>query len=774
MLGNKFNISYKNDAIEIENLTSIDIENCLVSGKNIFSQSLIHTTFDFKPYETKTISLSTLLKDNFIDSWKNRKIDFKIYSNNRLIFEKSINDLSKCYVVISNDKFENIADKLISKLDEYSNVQILHYTIGYKSKLKYSNLTNIEFTIPGDPFDSQHMQFSKPCVFLDVLEKGYKNVVFIDADVQIRSNIDKVWEYCIDLEESPIFQRSNWDYVCVKGKYIPEIRLSKFLELPEKQKYPYFITNIVIFNQTHKDLFAQWKDICFADEIDEIRKSEFLHDEVILNSLMWKKEIAPKCKYFLINVADLQDVQFFYHYNFNGYEEIVDMNDYGRGHASQSYFPYDKSQIIGFHCIKDPIVAEDVNQFIYSQEKEFTFKENLISFYESMKLSSNRINEDYQEVKILNHYIDGPFIEIKCDVKKEFKVEFWNDDKLEYSTVLGSNMWARPYKKYFGNYRCKVYDGDELVFDEKFNPTEKRVYIAIQSSSLGDTLAWMPYAEEFRKKWNCHVVISTFKNELFIEQYPELEFVTPGTIVHNLYASYHIGWFYSDDEPEKYKTDRHPRDFKHYSLQQTSSDILGLDFKYVKPKLKIPQVEKKKRVGIGFHSTAQTKYWNNPTGWQEVVDFLNSKGYEPMIISREGDNYMGNRFPTGVTKLPEGNFDNLIKEMASCEFFIGIGSGLSWLAWALDLPIFLISGFSTPISEFEGPNIFRIFNDKVCNGCYNRYRLDAGDWNWCPDHKGTPRQFECTKQISGKMVIDEIKRYLTTKDIETVDFIEIN
>jgi hypothetical protein len=37
--------------------------------------------------------------------------------------------------------------------------------------------------------------------------------------------------------------------------------------------------------------------------------------------------------------------------------------------------------------------------------------------------------------------------------------------------------------------------------------------------------------------------------------------------------------------------------------------------------------------------------------------------------------------------------------------------------------------------------------------------LDAGDWNWCPDQKGTDRQFECTKSITGEYVIKEIEKY---------------
>ena len=55
----------------------------------------------------------------------------------------------------------------------------------------------------------------------------------------------------------------------------------------------------------------------------------------------------------------------------------------------------------------------------------------------------------------------------------------------------------------------------------------KKVFISFESSSLGDTISWVPYCEEFRKKHNCEVVVSTFKNFLFEKTYPNLKFVKP-------------------------------------------------------------------------------------------------------------------------------------------------------------------------------------------------------------------------------------------------------
>jgi autotransporter strand-loop-strand O-heptosyltransferase len=84
---------------------------------------------------------------------------------------------------------------------------------------------------------------------------------------------------------------------------------------------------------------------------------------------------------------------------------------------------------------------------------------------------------------------------------------------------------------------------------------------------------------------------------------------------------------------------------------------------------------------------------------------------------------------------------------------------LSWLSWAVNTPTVLVSGFSYDWAEMQ--DCVRISAPKgKCEGCFNRYRLDAGDWNWCPDHKGTDRQFECTKSITPQSVIKELEKFL--------------
>jgi autotransporter strand-loop-strand O-heptosyltransferase len=109
-------------------------------------------------------------------------------------------------------------------------------------------------------------------------------------------------------------------------------------------------------------------------------------------------------------------------------------------------------------------------------------------------------------------------------------------------------------------------------------------------------------------------------------------------------------------------------------------------------------------------------------------------------------------------------------QLYHADFFIGIGSGLSWLAWALRKPVVMISGFSSPTCEFSTSN-YRVINTDVCHGCFNdvRHKFDRGDWNWCPRLKNTERMFECTTKIHPEQVIFKIEQLILEQKLMTLE-----
>ena len=230
------------------------------------------------------------------------------------------------------------------------------------------------------------------------------------------------------------------------------------------------------------------------------------------------------------------------------------------------------------------------------------------------------------------------------------------------------------------------------------------------------------------------------------------------SVVHNLTAMYSIGLFYGEDG--KLDMFRHRTNPLTMPLQAIAADILGLSYTEIKPRIPQPTTElDSKQVTIAIHSTAQAKYWNNPDGWQQIVDWLKSKGYTVKLLSSEGLDYMGNKAPEGVVLHPNSSLEDVMVELKKSKMFIGISSGLSWLSWALNVPTAIISGFTDPISEMESCSRISAPKNK-CSGCWSRHKFNPGDWNWCPDHKGTPRQFECSREITSDTVIRELEKML--------------
>ena len=419
--------------------------------------------------------------------------------------------------------------------------------------------------------------------------------------------------------------------------------------------------------------------------------------------------------------------------------------------------------------ISNQLVKLIENKYGYKIPDNNSFGEDLLSMYKLVmneEITQNKpLTKDYTFVR---HYVTQPYFEVQGTTENKLNIKCYDDkNEISYQNELSINCWVKLNKEYFIKWRTTVEENGEIIYDETLDLKYKRVYISFESKSLGDTMAWIPYCEVFRKKHGCKLIVSTFLNSLFKDQYPEIEFVEPGDSVPNIHAQYRLGWHYTSEGV--YDNNKHPFDFKKMPLQKTATDILGLDYEEVRPLLKLPDTPKKKKVGIGFHSTAQSKYWNNPDGWQAVVDHLNNLGYECMIYSKEGDGYMNNNYPEDVTIFKGGNLQEVINDLSECEFFIGLGSGLSWLAWACKLPVVLISGFSEKWAETT-LDTYRVINESVCHGCFNSDRLDAGDWNWCPLHKNTDRMFECTKEISSDMVIKEINELLNDQKNEFKNF----
>lgn len=392
----------------------------------------------------------------------------------------------------------------------------------------------------------------------------------------------------------------------------------------------------------------------------------------------------------------------------------------------------------------DILKINDIEYNMSSPLDNEYIKQNILSF-------GDDINNLKPIVNVQISHIDGLRLDLYSNTDDNFYVTILDkNENVIYDTFLSNNMFCQLYPKYIIGTKYKIYHNSTLIKEETINFKGKKIYISFESSSVGDTIAWIPYCEQFKKEHQCEVIVSTFKNYMFEKTYPNLTFVEPGSIVNNIHGIFRIGWFYDNTlEPENPET---------IPLQKAATNILNLDFQELQTKIYFEPKERpytEKYICIAPMSTAGCKLWNHPTGWSDLAKFLNNNGYKVINISKDGDEI------DGVINIEDDSMENTMNIIHHSEFVIGLSSGLSWVSWGLGKHVVMISNFSEKDHEFT-TNCTRIINEDVCHGCWNNpeHKFDKGDWYWCPLHKGTDRQFECHKSITPEMVINNIKYLL--------------
>ena len=313
------------------------------------------------------------------------------------------------------------------------------------------------------------------------------------------------------------------------------------------------------------------------------------------------------------------------------------------------------------------------------------------------------------------------------------------------------------HRKYHFKARIDVWRGQALVLTHCFDALGKLVVIHIDSPALGDTIASMTSITRFQKEHACRVVVRMQDTliQLFAGMHPSITFLGYDDVVpSHAYATYVVPYGRFQDRALAHN----PVEFRRVGLLDSPALILGLYGCEGPPPIMLPRQRTVpgRYVCIAITATSPAKLWLNRDGWPEIVAFMRAIGFRVLCIDTL-------HWPlVEPLDLPEGSEDFTGKSLAdvcgllgNADLMIGLSSGLSWLAWALEVPVVVISGFTNPKTEFATP--YRVINTDVCNSCWNdpAFPLNVGDT--CPRHEGTARAFECTRAISAAQVIAMLK-----------------
>ena len=199
---------------------------------------------------------------------------------------------------------------------------------------------------------------------------------------------------------------------------------------------------------------------------------------------------------------------------------------------------------------------------------------------------------------------------------------------------------------------------------------------------------------------------------------------------------------------------KNPNQVNLIPLQKTATDILGLKFEEINYGIDFPKGKNpigKKYVVFGPNATAGCKEWVYEN-WVSLSKLIKELGYEVITLTQNPF------YIEGVQNVWGEELQTVANYLHHAEAFVGLGSGLSWLNWALEKHTYMINGFAKDGHEFT-ENATRIYNDNTCIFCWNDevFVFDGGDWDWCPVYKGTKKQHVCQKSITPLQVFDKLK-----------------
>jgi autotransporter strand-loop-strand O-heptosyltransferase len=321
--------------------------------------------------------------------------------------------------------------------------------------------------------------------------------------------------------------------------------------------------------------------------------------------------------------------------------------------------------------------------------------------------------------------------------------------------------------RYFVRFRLEVSQEEETLLVHEYSAANRDVLIRFPVDTIGDVLGWFPYAVKFKEQHGCQLTCAMEARliTLFRDAYPDIAFITHDQVQpERFYATYTLAVFFVKGAIYDHKN-YVPCDFRFVGLHRAAGYILGVDPIEARPHIALADESRpigEPYVCIAVQSTLQSKYWNNPNGWHDVVAYLKNSGYRVICIDQKaihGKGAVWNQIPPGAE---DQTGDRPLLERARflkhADFFVGLSSGLSWLAWAMGTPVVMISGLTHPLNEFATP--YRVINYNVCNSCWNdpRESFDRNDFLSCPRHQNSPRQFECTRLITADQVKATIRR----------------
>ena len=313
-------------------------------------------------------------------------------------------------------------------------------------------------------------------------------------------------------------------------------------------------------------------------------------------------------------------------------------------------------------------------------------------------------------------------------------------------------------ENYYIHWQIEICDNGRLVFSHLFDPDGQTVMLAAgDDCALGDALAFLPYVKVFQEKYATARVclhLPPYLQGIARRFYPQIPL--RDRVPDDSYAT-----FFFNTGLDNLLT--LPIDGRQVPLQDVGRVTLGLY--HPAPRLvwkAEPRQIREPYVCIGVQASSPIKGWFYPEGWDIVIRYLKELGYRVLCIDRDAAMTDKGLTVTRPETAEDFTGNHPLTEradmLAHADFFIGLPSGLAWLADIVGCPVVMIGGFSFYWYEF--PDAYHVYNPFSCYGCMNDIR-DNYFKNFCGRHWNTPRALECSRTISPRQVIRAIDQLMS-------------
>lgn len=330
---------------------------------------------------------------------------------------------------------------------------------------------------------------------------------------------------------------------------------------------------------------------------------------------------------------------------------------------------------------------------------------------------------------------------------------------------MGKTYYYEAPYKYFVPWEVTI--GDLYI---PFDLWGKDVLISYRAPTVGDAMYWLAHVNEFKEMTGCKLTVAATNAAIALYQkiYPDINWVTHEYALENhdhWQAIYRLGVFAQANSPYQVIGYRQNNLITHAQM------ILGIPLRLSPPDLTSLNLQPtadlpKDYIVIAPQGSGAKKTWSMPY-WQELCDVLVSRGINVVAV---GDGPI----PTGIiNRSGRHPLETTLSIIKYAKAFIGGPSGCYAMAWFVDTPRVIISGFTN--ATVEAPTPYRAYPVQGCMDCWGclyapliKTDLDCPHAELPPDFPGEvvrPLQVhECLLNVTPLMVLNQLKQLYIDKE----------